>query len=315
MQDCFLRRAGLIVASPALCIITGCAAVVLGLGAAAGTFVYVEGNLKKNYESGYDDSIRASTAALERLKIPLMNRTGDEAKTILSAKRANGTPVEIVIENGGKNQTEIGVRTGVVGVWDRQASMQIHEAITEQLQHTAAKGPPLQPVDRSKPEDTVPAPPEPASALKPEDKSPPKAPSAKTGDRAVTRQNQPAATLSDDLEEKGGSRIHFENGSIELTDAYRARLDRIAATMRADPAAAITLHGYSDAVGSRTDNFVVSAKRAQAVKAYLVSKGVNPEQIITLAHGATAFVATNRTEEGRQQNRRVEIEPHNFDLE
>jgi OOP family OmpA-OmpF porin len=48
------------------------------------------------------------------------------------------------------------------------------------------------------------------------------------------------------------------------------------------------------------------------VKAYLVEKGVNPDQIITLAHGATAFVATNRTEAGRQQNRRVEIETHNF---
>ena len=66
--------------------------------------------------------------------------------------------------------------------------------------------------------------------------------------------------------------------------------------------------GHTDSVGTDAYNVKLSDRRAAAVKAYLVSKGIAASKITTLGKGESQPVATNKTKEGRQKNRRVDIE-------
>ena len=66
--------------------------------------------------------------------------------------------------------------------------------------------------------------------------------------------------------------------------------------------------GHTDSVGSDAYNEKLSVQRAEAVKAYLVSKGIDAAKIYTEGKGEKQPVAANNTSEGRAQNRRVEIE-------
>jgi OmpA-OmpF porin, OOP family len=65
--------------------------------------------------------------------------------------------------------------------------------------------------------------------------------------------------------------------------------------------------GYTDSIGSDAYNEKLSQRRAEAVKQYLVQKGVDPSRIAVRGLGKTNPVATNATAEGRAENRRVEI--------
>ena len=66
--------------------------------------------------------------------------------------------------------------------------------------------------------------------------------------------------------------------------------------------------GHTDSIGSDAYNQKLSVRRAEAVKAYLVSKGVEPNRVYTEGKGEKQPVASNKTKEGRAKNRRVEIE-------
>jgi OOP family OmpA-OmpF porin len=66
--------------------------------------------------------------------------------------------------------------------------------------------------------------------------------------------------------------------------------------------------GHTDSIGSDAYNQKLSVRRAESVKAYLVSKGVEPNRIYTEGKGEKQPVASNKTADGRQKNRRVEIE-------
>jgi OOP family OmpA-OmpF porin len=70
----------------------------------------------------------------------------------------------------------------------------------------------------------------------------------------------------------------------------------------------ITATGHTDAVGAASYNARLSARRAQAVKSYLVGKGLSPTMIRTQAKASTAPVADNASDDGRAKNRRTEIE-------
>jgi len=66
--------------------------------------------------------------------------------------------------------------------------------------------------------------------------------------------------------------------------------------------------GHADSVGSDAYNQKLSVRRAEAVKAYLISKGIERNRIYTEGKGEKQPVADNRTAEGRAKNRRVEVE-------
>ncbi|MBO0160588.1 OmpA family protein, partial [Vibrio parahaemolyticus] len=66
--------------------------------------------------------------------------------------------------------------------------------------------------------------------------------------------------------------------------------------------------GHTDSIGSDAYNQKLSVRRAEAVKAYLVSKGIEENRVYTEGKGEKQPVADNKTSEGRAKNRRVEVE-------
>jgi outer membrane protein OmpA-like peptidoglycan-associated protein len=102
--------------------------------------------------------------------------------------------------------------------------------------------------------------------------------------------------------------VNFGPGSARLDNIAKAILDNIATSLQQFPDQSIILRGYSDNVGTEEANRRISQKRAEAVRDYLVRRhGIDPGRITIEAHGSENPVASNETEEGRRQNRRVEI--------
>ena len=68
------------------------------------------------------------------------------------------------------------------------------------------------------------------------------------------------------------------------------------------------IKGHTDGAGSEASNLALSEQRADSVRRYLIGKGVSPARMTSVGFGESMPLATNSTPEGRQQNRRVEIE-------
>jgi len=102
--------------------------------------------------------------------------------------------------------------------------------------------------------------------------------------------------------------IYFNHNSNDLPDQAYETLDRIADFMVHNPQTKVNINGYTDASGAYSYNMSVSKFRANMVKGYLVGKGVEPDKIKATGLGPKDPIASNETEKGRQQNRRVEIE-------
>ncbi|MDP3467943.1 MAG: OmpA family protein [Daejeonella sp.] len=101
--------------------------------------------------------------------------------------------------------------------------------------------------------------------------------------------------------------ILFEfNSSVLKTSSYSV-LDEIAREMKKFPSMSFNLNGHSSAEGSEQRNMTLSIDRATAVKSYLVTAGINANNLITRGFGESTPLASNDTESGRQLNRRVEI--------
>ncbi|TWR27227.1 OmpA family protein [Mucilaginibacter achroorhodeus] len=100
--------------------------------------------------------------------------------------------------------------------------------------------------------------------------------------------------------------LQFDFAKANLRPIYNERLTQLAKLL-VEGNYPIILRGHADAVGSRVPNWQLSQKRADAIKDFLVSKGVSAAKIVTTPFGSTIPVASNRTAEGRQRNRRVEI--------
>jgi len=103
--------------------------------------------------------------------------------------------------------------------------------------------------------------------------------------------------------------IFFPFNSNDLTQEGIEALNQIAAFLKKTPNLKVQIRGYTDAVGSASYNLSVSQFRANSIKSYLIGKGVNPDNLVAMGMGPKSPIATNDTLEGRQQNRRVEIEP------
>jgi OOP family OmpA-OmpF porin len=88
----------------------------------------------------------------------------------------------------------------------------------------------------------------------------------------------------------------------------RAVLDDIVGKLSGVALEVIIAVGHTDSIGSEAYNQRLSVRRAEAVKAYLVSKNIEANRIYTEGKGEKQPVADNKTREGRAKNRRVEIE-------
>ncbi len=100
---------------------------------------------------------------------------------------------------------------------------------------------------------------------------------------------------------------HFDSGSTELTPECERGLDAVAQALRASPDARLIIEGHTDNVGAREVNLRVSERRAKAVKAYLLSKGVDSHHAIAIGYGDTRPIADNSNSDGRAKNRRIEF--------
>ena len=102
--------------------------------------------------------------------------------------------------------------------------------------------------------------------------------------------------------------IYFKYDSNSLSPESLEILDKIADYAVQNPNKEFIIKGYTDSIGADSYNLTISKFRANSVKSYLISKGVNPTKLETSGLGSQNPIFSNRTAGGRKLNRRVEIE-------
>ncbi len=100
----------------------------------------------------------------------------------------------------------------------------------------------------------------------------------------------------------------FDFDKAVLKPEGKAKLDDVASKVKDINLEVVIAVGHTDSIGSDAYNQKLSVRRAEAVKAYLVSKGIAKDRVYTEGKGEKQPVADNKTKEGRAKNRRVEIE-------
>lgn len=101
--------------------------------------------------------------------------------------------------------------------------------------------------------------------------------------------------------------ITFKTNSSDIASNFYNPLNQVANSLKQYDQTAIQVVGFTDNKGARQHNMDLSQSRAQNVANYIVSQGVGGNRVTTRGVGPDQPVASNGTEEGRQQNRRVEI--------
>ena len=101
--------------------------------------------------------------------------------------------------------------------------------------------------------------------------------------------------------------VNFGFDSSNLTSAAMANLDKLAEVLKNNPDTNINIYGHTDSKGTDEYNLSLSDRRAAAVKSYLASKGIASSRMIPMGVGEKEPIATNDTDAGRAQNRRVEF--------
>ncbi len=103
------------------------------------------------------------------------------------------------------------------------------------------------------------------------------------------------------------SKIQFAHNSSNIQKSSYKQLDQIRNILKECNTTLIIIDGYTDNSGNANYNKLLSKKRANRVKEYLVSKGIKKESIKAFGHGAENPIASNATKEGREKNRRIEF--------
>jgi outer membrane protein OmpA-like peptidoglycan-associated protein len=133
------------------------------------------------------------------------------------------------------------------------------------------------------------------------------------------RMDRQAQDLESDLDNASvervgeGIQVTFDSGllfdfdSSELRSQARANLADLAASLEEYPETEVLVVGHTDSRGSDSYNQALSERRAESAKLYLVRQGIEPSRIEAMGRGEAEPVATNETDGGRQENRRVEV--------
>ncbi len=114
-------------------LLVGCAAVIIGTGVGVGTYTYLKGDLKRVYNAKFDQTLNVCISILTDLNQPILEKTTDGEETTIQTERKNGSPQTITVSISKVDWTEVSVRTGVFGYWNRELSQQFHEFIAERL--------------------------------------------------------------------------------------------------------------------------------------------------------------------------------------
>ncbi len=124
------------------------------------------------------------------------------------------------------------------------------------------------------------------------------------------RENQGCPIIPEEIKKRvsiAAKNILFETGKSKLRTSSFKGLNDVAKIMVENPEMELDIAGHTDNVGSDAMNQTLSENRANAVRDYLVSKGVDASRITATGYGETTPIATNSTAAGRQQNRRSEM--------
>lgn len=103
------------------------------------------------------------------------------------------------------------------------------------------------------------------------------------------------------------SDVLFDVNSATLDSDGRATLEDVAGVLEEYPKTAVVVQGHTDATGSEEHNQALSERRATSVRGYLAGRGVDADRLAAIGYGEGYPVASNDSESGRRQNRRVDI--------
>jgi OmpA-OmpF porin, OOP family len=290
-------------------------------GVALGREINEYFNLELNTEADRLNSRNASgqvynySATLDALAI--LNRQGTVAPYLrLGAGVLRNTPSGIP---DASNQTHFGTDAGIgtyLNLWRSQdetaafslrpeikvlwdepgRGQHLHDYVATLGFQYAFGGQPVAPPEAAPPPPPPPAPPPAATQAAPPEAAQP-AP--------------PPPTPPIQLPSKGSvtlTGVTFAYDSAHLTDSSSPVLDGVASGLKQHPLLKVQLQGYTDSTGSVAYNMRLSRRRADAVREYLIGDGVDPSQLTTRGFGPEHPVASNRTADGRSQNRRVVLE-------
>ena len=108
----------------------------------------------------------------------------------------------------------------------------------------------------------------------------------------------------EDLVVSVGDRVFFDFDKFNIKSSDRKVLEKQAAWLKTYPKVFITIQGHADERGTREYNLALGERRANSVKDYLISLGVNPGRVNTISYGKERPVATGSSESAWSQNRR-----------
>ena len=117
----------------ALLFTAGCAAIVVGAGTGAGVYTWVKGELIRSYAKDFAHTESVTIQGLDYLKITIDEKTQTGSETTIKARQSNGSPVTVKIRTVRYDMTEVAVRSGYVGYWDRKNAELIHATILNSI--------------------------------------------------------------------------------------------------------------------------------------------------------------------------------------
>ncbi|MFL5292250.1 MAG: OmpA family protein [Myxococcales bacterium] len=101
--------------------------------------------------------------------------------------------------------------------------------------------------------------------------------------------------------------VHFATAKFRVLPDSFPLLDQVVQALNDFPKMHISIEGHTDNVGTEVTNMRLSQRRAEAVRDYLVSKGITPDRLDAVGYGPTKPIASNKTARGKAQNRRTEF--------
>ena len=290
-------------------LMSGCGAFIVA-GAGAGAYSYISGNVIRTYSADYKETIGACRVVLNQLQVKILEESGDALKTTVRSSRYDGAEITIGVERVGNNLTQVGIRTGFIGIDKTDDSELLHQYIDDQLRKRTAG------LNKNKQASTIATikPAESKSRAKPEDPSTRDISPRETGEKEGVD-----VSTSEEGSDMIGSLpvtsepprsplyIFYRDQDISLPSGYRAQVDTFVTYLQRNPSSTIDIRSYTDSTGKPEDNLRLSKKRAEAVKQYFVEHGIAPTKIIARGFGASNFLESNETESLRKMNRRVEL--------